>query len=100
MSWAEEIAPPGGVGVGAGLRDDAVVIHQEFALQDAQTVEFIEKVRGSLEGVRQRFLGMDRDIAIEQPMGGGEIETVQPVEGLVERNRVGGQRGKTQDSGE
>ena len=67
---------------------DAVVVHQEFALQNSESVQLVEKVRGGAHGIGNRVPGMSGDVRVQQSVAAREIEVIHPVECAFDGGRL------------
>ena len=91
MDGAHELLADGRVGLHLFLLfGDLFVVGEEFALEDAEAVEFVEQVRGSTKGVGERVLGTGGDIAIQHFVGTHVVLVVHVLERDVDAVGLGG----------
>jgi hypothetical protein len=89
-----EALADGGIGrEGLLLLDDLLVVDEELAFEDLESVEFIEQIGGGAEGDGKGILGGGSCQAVESLVGAGEIEIVKALHSQVD----GGSLGRSED---
>ena len=99
MDGAHELLAVDGIGVELLLLlGDLLVVGEEFALQDAEPVEFVEQICGGAKRVRQRVLRTGGNVAVQDLVGSHVVLVVHALQRGVDRVGFGGaEGGNTED---